>query len=153
MQRAKSILTILLSGYLIFAMGGLSIFHHLCSCSMEEESSTLVFLEHSCYSTNISEPIVCHNDTNQNTYGVDDCESCHCTTEVELLTLNETLTVESNRLSAPIQFLITINDIAQEIDDSNFISKSIIYNKDLPPPRSGRAIVILYQRLKIPFRA
>lgn len=153
MKTAKSILTILLSGYLIFAMGGLSIFHHLCNCSIEEKNNTSFFLEQSCCSSNIPEPIVCHNDTNQHTYPDEDCDSCNCPTEVELLALNETLTVESSRLSAPIQFLFTIYDVDKEINYSNITSKSIIYNKDLPPPRSGRSIVILYQCLKIPFRA
>lgn len=153
MKIAKSILTILLSGYLIFAMGGLSVFHHLCSCSIEEKNNTSVFSEQSCCTSSIPEPAVCHSDTHQNSCADSDCESGNCTTEVELLTLNETLTVESNRLSAPIQFLLTIYDIAQKINYSQTTSKSIIYNKDLPPPRSGRAIVILYQRLKIPFRA
>ncbi|MDD2197698.1 MAG: hypothetical protein PHW91_10985 [Bacteroidales bacterium] len=153
MKTAKSILTILLSGYLILAMGGLSVFYHLCNCSIEEKNHTLVFLEQSCCSSDVPEPNVCHNDTNQTTYTDEDCENCNCTTEFELLSLNETLTVESNRLSAPIQFLFTIYDIAQEINYSKAKSKSIVYNKDLPPPRSGRSIAILYQCLKIPFRA
>ncbi|HCX99793.1 MAG TPA: hypothetical protein DG754_06595 [Bacteroidales bacterium] len=154
MKTAKSILTILLSGYLILAMGGLSIFYHLCNCSIEEEkNNTLVFLEQSCCSSSIPEPAVCRSDTHQNSCADSDCESGNCTTEVELLTLNETLTVESNRLSAPIQSLFTIYDIAQEINYSKAISKSIVYNKNLPPPRFGRSIVILHQCLKIPFRA
>ncbi len=151
MKRTKSILPILFGVYLIFAMGGLSIFHHLCNCSIEEET-TSVFSNQSCCSSSMPEPATCHNDTQQNAYD-DDCESGNCTTEFELLSLNETLTVESNRLSAPIQFLFTIYDIAQEINYSKAKSKSIVYNKDLPPLRSGRSIVILHQCLKIPFRA
>ncbi|MDD2277934.1 MAG: hypothetical protein PHI03_01065 [Bacteroidales bacterium] len=153
MKTAKPILTIILSGYLIFAMGGLSIFHHLCNCSTEENNNTSFFLEQSCCSSNIPEPIVYHNDTNQNICGVDDCESCNCTTLFELLALNDTVKVDSSRLSTPVQFLFTTYDVDQEINYSSITSKSIIYNKHLPIPRSGRAIVILYQRLKIPFRA
>ncbi|MFA5648106.1 MAG: hypothetical protein WC951_07325 [Bacteroidales bacterium] len=151
MKRTKSILPILFGVYLIFAMGGLSIFHHLCNCSIEEET-TSVFSNQSCCSSSMPEPATCHNDTQQNAYD-DDCESGNCTTEIELLTLNETLTVESNTLSSPNQPLIAIPSITQAVNYSSLNSKSTIYNKDLPPPKTGRSIVILHQCLKVPFRA
>ncbi len=153
MIRTKSILTILLSGYLILAMGGLSVFHHLCGCSIEEKNSTSIFLEQSCCSSDISEPIVCHSNTDQNTCGDDDCESCNCETEVEVLTVNESLTVETNRLTTPSIYIINIFSAVQDIDYSEIDSKSLISFKDLSPPRPGKSIVIFNQCLKIPFRA
>lgn len=152
MIRAKSILTILLSGYLILAMGGLSVFHHLCNCSLEEKNNTSIFLEQSCCSSDISEPIVCHSNNNQNTCGDKDCDNTNCETEVELLTVNESITVETNRLTTPSIYLINTFSADQDIDYSEIDSKSLISFKDLSPPRPGKSIVIFNQCLKIPFR-
>jgi hypothetical protein len=152
MKTIKSILTILLSGYLILSMGGFSVFHHLCNCSIEENNNTSIFFEQSCCSSDVSEPIGCHFNTDQNTCGDVDCDSCNCETEVEVLTVNESLTVENNRLSNPIVILSTLLGLAYEDESTDLTADLTNTDNALLPPKPGKSIIILHQSLKIPFR-
>jgi hypothetical protein len=153
MKRTKDLLTIILSGYMLLAMGGFSVFHHLCNCTAESKLSTSLLVEQSCCAANSAEPINCHSNSDTSSCGASECDDCSCETEVEVLTVNESLTVENIRLTTPSIYLINIFSIAQEIDNSEINSTPLTSFKDLSPPRPGKSIVISNQCLKIPFRA
>ncbi|NHB69783.1 hypothetical protein [Perlabentimonas gracilis] len=151
MKTAKNILTLLLSAYLLLAMGGFSVFHHLCNCSSEARSNTSILVEQSCCSSDAVNSTSCHSESN--TCGEGGCEDCSCETEVEVLAITESLIVENIRLTSPSIFLINIFDTVQDVDNSEIDSKPLTSFKDLSPPRPGKSIVISNQCLKIPIRA
>jgi hypothetical protein len=150
MKIIKHISTILLSFYLILAMGGLSIFHHMCSCNSNVTTSIIV--ENSCCSGNTVEPVSCHADSEHNTCSDSSCDDCNCETEVEFLSINETITVDQYRItessisySSAIKSFVSFNALNTDKrkDPQGFI-------EDTSPPLTGKFIVILFQSLKIP---
>jgi hypothetical protein len=150
MKFAKHISTILLSFYLILAMGGLSIFHHMCSCSSSITSSILV--ENSCCSSKIVEPLSCHADAEHNSCSDGSCDDCNCETEIEILSLNETITVDQYRItessisySSAIKSFVSFNALNTDKEES---PRGYLF--DTSPPLTGQFIVILFQSLKIP---
>jgi hypothetical protein len=153
MIRAKSILTILLSGYLILAMGGLSIFHHLCNCSKEESNNISIFIENSCCPSSGEDSMISLSDSEDKSCGEEGCNECSCETQVEVLSLDYTIVSE--------QFSFDFSKF-HELTKANYSIQEIILNSqieditafspdDKSPPKAGKYLVILHQNIKIPF--
>lgn len=147
MKTAKNILTLLLSAYLLLAMGGFSVFHHLCNCSSEARSNTSILVEQSCCSSDAVNSTSCHSESN--TCGEGGCEDCSCETEVEVLETDETLTVEPKRLlsvqTALLAAILFSDDFATNVNNTDYP----VAEKYIPPPKSGKSIVISNHSLKI----
>jgi hypothetical protein len=150
MKLLKHISTIVLSFYLILTMGGLSIFHHMCSCSSSVTTSVLV--ESSCCSSNTVEPISCHADSENSSCSDSSCDDCNCETEVEFLSISETLTVDHYRITASsisylsaIKSFLVINALSTDKEET---PRGYLF--DTSPTLTGQFIVILHQSLKIP---
>ena len=151
MKIVKNILIILISAYFVLAIGGLSIFHHLCSCNSQVITSVLV--EQSCCSNTHAEPSSCHPSNEDGSCGEDGCENCSCETQVEVLAIEESITIENNRISIPSITLFTLLWNANNIDlqETEVESKSLATIDNSLPPKTGKHIVILHHNIKIPF--
>jgi hypothetical protein len=153
MIKTKSILTILLSGYLILAMGGLSVFHHLCGCNSEIKENSSVFIEHSCCSSSNEDSMTCHSDSDNKSCGEDGCNDCNCETQVEVFALDYTIVSEQSSLvfSKLYQFAKAKNVVQEIILDSQIEELTPFSQEDKSPPKAGKYLVILHQNIKIPF--
>ncbi|MDD3567971.1 MAG: hypothetical protein PHT92_06180 [Bacteroidales bacterium] len=149
MKKTKDILTIILSGYLLLAMGGFSIFHHLCNCTAESKSSTSLLVEQSCCTANSAEPIACHSETNTSSCGASECDDCSCETEVEVLETDETTAIESKRITSTRSTLLIAILFEDFLATNESNPKVPVAAKDISPPQSGKSIVISNHSLKI----
>jgi len=152
MKYVKNIATAALSTYLILAMGGLGIFHHLCKCSPESKSKTSIIVEQSCCSQTNSSSESCHSTAEANTCGDDECNKCNCETEVEVLTIDETVIAESIRINPSLsnQVLVVLFAIHTQLEITEKLVSSANNIDDQAPPKSGKEINIFFQSLKIP---
>jgi len=150
MKLLKHISTIVLSFYLILTMGGLSIFHHMCSCNSSVTTSVLV--ESSCCSNNNHESLACHSESEHNSCSDSSCNDCNCETEVEYLSISETLTVDHYRITpSSFTFLSALKSfLAINSTETTDRVNNPVFFEDTSPPLSGKYIVILHQSLKIP---
>ncbi len=152
MKYVKHIATIVLSLYLILAMSGLGIFHHLCSCSLDSKSKTSLIVEQNCCSQTNSLNEICHSAAEANTCGADECNDCNCETEVEVLTIDETLIAESIRINPDLSnhVMVVLFAIHSQLEITEKLASSGNPIDTKAPPKSGKEINIFFQSLKIP---
>lgn len=151
MRKSFQIFSFLLSGYMVLAMGGLSIFHHFCNC--KSEVSTSVIIEQSCCSPSPVEPKGCLSNSERSTCGENGCDDCNCETQVEILTID--FTIAPNQASSTIlrifQFTTQNIELEEKIADNHSNITIQTVSEDKSPPKAGRFLLILYQNIKIPF--
>ena len=149
MKNAKNILTLIIGGYFLLAAGGLSLFHHLCSCNSEVITSVIV--EQSCCSVSHDATTSCHADRESNSCGEDGCENCNCETQIEVLAIDETINVENTRISIPSITLFASLWNAYNVDFETEVESKQLCDIDYSlPPITGKHIIILHQSIKIP---
>jgi len=148
MNRLKSIFTILLSFHLVLAMGGLSLYHHICSCSPEPKSSTSIIIEKNCCSSINDDSEICHASKDCNG---SECNQCSCETEVKTLTVDKTILVDNIKIEINRNELL-LNPVADFLQLTENDNSKILFSteNDESPPKQGKQIVILHQSLKIP---
>ncbi len=148
MNRLKSIFTILLSFHLVLAMGGLSLYHHICSCSPEPKSSTSIIIEKNCCSSINDDFGICHASKDCNG---SECNQCSCETEVKTLTVDKTILVDNIKIEINRNELL-LNPVADFLQLTENDNSKILFSteNDESPPKQGKQIVILHQSLKIP---
>ena len=148
MKIAKTILTLLLSGYIIIAMGGFSIFHHLCTCSAQPLLTSSIFVEESCCSSSASNQTSCHAGSKTSCCDNTETEQCSCETEVDVLSTDETPIAKHIKLSTTHTILLAtllFNNLTQTEDGQ----EQKLFTENFSPPTSGKYIVILNHSLKI----
>lgn len=152
MKYVKHIATVVLSMYLILAMGGLGIFHHLCKCSPESKSKTSLIVEQSCCSQANSSSESCHSSAETITCSDDECNNCKCETEIEVLTIDETLIAESIRINPSFSnhVMVVLFALHSQLETTEKLVSSCYTIDDPAPPKSGKEIHIFSQSLKIP---
>ncbi|MFO8022238.1 MAG: hypothetical protein R6U65_07215 [Perlabentimonas sp.] len=147
MKRVKHILNILLSGYLLVVMGGLTVFTHTCSCN--NKTSTSLYVENSCCSGE-HETSTC--EAPGGTCEANSCNKCTCKTKVEVYTTDHTITSEIKTNILARQTLRTIINSTIKFElPKNIVTSSFQEFKEKVPPKAGRYLHILFQNLKIPF--
>jgi hypothetical protein len=148
MKNAKIIFSVLLAMYMLLAMGGLSLYNHICNCKGELITSILIDI--SCCQDE-HESNACHSDHNHNSCESDECNSCNCETQVEVLKVDNSILADYT-----VNFVKTFQLIDHKyIFDSITISifqdiKTLVTDEGKSPPQTGKHIVILHQSLKIP---
>jgi len=148
MKNIKIILSVALSAYMLLAIGGFALYRHLCGCQGKEY--TTVLPDKSCCS-HATETNSCHSHEHHQSKDGENGEPCHCKTQVEFFKVDNTevsqqVATSFNRFQQILLKSLIVNF------DFDFLSdiKLIFNNKEYPPPLSGKLILILHQRLKIP---
>jgi hypothetical protein len=148
MKKAKIILSVILAIYMLMAMGGLSLYNHMCSCKGKQITSVLI--DKSCCQ-DTAEHDACHSDSHHNSCEDNTCGTCNCETQIEILKVENSIPTEQT-----ISFIKVYQQIfLKALFTDNFFEfaqdiKPFFSNEGKPPPLTGKFIVILYQNLKIP---
>lgn len=150
MKTAKQIFAILLSSYLLITLSGFSIFYHYCSC--QSVATTSLLYEYSCCQTEKNIEQSCCTQTK--TCCENPCDSCGCETEVKTYKVNDTLPSSGKyRMVVPTLRLYLAATFNLQFDftpkDSN--PTSCIISDDISPQKSGKQLIILQNKLKIPY--
>jgi hypothetical protein len=129
-------------------MGGLSLYHHICSCSPEPKSSTSIIIEKNCCSSINDDFGNCHASKDCNG---SECNQCSCETEVKTLTVDKTILVDNIKIEINRNELL-LNPVADFLQLTENDNSKILFSteNDESPPKQGKQIVILHQSLKIP---
>lgn len=156
MRALRNIGTILLVSLLIAATGGVSVYRHICLCAGETSAS--VFLETGCDPDNSSAPAACCNVEETHSCCVekplkDNSSACHdgdcCHTSSQFLKINDSFQPGLEKISLK-PFVITSALLFYYISFEEYSSLSLnLFNADLPPPDSGKQIILAFHRLKI----
>jgi len=148
MKTVKRIATIILAGYMLLAMGGLSVFYHYCTCTNTVIASLMV--EDSCCDSTPSEPGCCGaTDTNScHTQSENDCD---CDTDVKVFrvddattTINNSVIVQDINLLGAVEYLFSRMILASEQ------KITVVLPTYIPPPIAGKELVIAIHSFKIP---
>jgi hypothetical protein len=152
MKEAKSILILLLSGYLIFAMGGLSVFHHICNCNSSDNTTISIVANESCCAPNTNNSLQCDANSEDNSCSGLDCSDCGCKVQVAVLEIDYTTTnsdIAPNLLRL-FQFAISSANIEEILTKSESTVPLPFISTNKFPPKAGKYLLILNQSLKIP---
>lgn len=152
MKKTRAILAILLSGYLVLAMGGLNIFHHICNCNTALDTKISILADQSCCTANSYNNLPSHAGSEHRDCSQGNCSDCNCETQATLLavdytTINSEISTELSKLFQfatssinPVEIL-TESEIAVPVHNIKVVKS---------PPKAGKHLVILNQSLKIP---
>lgn len=148
MKNIRIILSVALSAYILLAMGGFALYKHLCGCQGKEY--TTVLPDKGCCS-HTTETHSCHSHEHHQSNAEENDEPCHCETQVEFFKVDNTEVSQQVATSFNHFQQILLKSLIINFDfDFPFDTKLIFNNKEDPPPLSGKLILILHQRLKIP---
>jgi len=155
-QIIKNIALVITVVLLIVATGGFSIYHHLCDCKGERSAS--VFLETSCEHQNSSPaasycsaeeiPSCCKEKSapeKKHQCNGNDC----CNTSIQFLKINDVFQPGPAKIS--LKPLVSASSIIV-IDFKEYILSAPIdniYFPDLPPPSTGKQIILANHQLKL----
>ena len=156
MQIIRNITVIIIVGLLIVATGGFSIYHHLCNCKGERSAS--VFMETTCDPQNSSPaasccsdqeiPSCCKEKQSQETKHQCNGNDC-CNTSIQFLKINDVFQPGLEKISLkPVIAASSILFIDVKEDVLSTPIDNICFS-DLPPPDSGRQIVLSLHQLKL----
>ena len=149
MIKVKQILTLFLGLYLLIAMGGFSLYHHICSCN--NSVSTSIIAEASCCETTSDGEQSCSSHSQASCHE-NGCGDCSCETIVEVLVTDYTITSEakSTSISKLIQYATAKSTVLVAKMPAQLKLQTLDEFEDKSPPKAGKALVILHQSLKIP---
>lgn len=153
-RTAKNISLILVVALLIISTGGYSIFHHVCHCAGEMTAS--VFLEPACEHDN-SGKACCHSTESHSCCMEKDKETdrhaCHdgdcCETDSQFIKIHDSYQpVTANIILKPFvtESELFLFDFLPEKETNLFLP---VYINDLPPPQTGKQIVVAQHQLKL----
>lgn len=156
MQPIRKIMSIVLISLLIATTGGFSIYHHVCYCL--GNSSASIFYKSTCEHENSREkPSCCSLDKtpsccsenpvplSKTTYHKDHC----CQNSSYFLKISDSFQPGIEKVTLkPFTAASSLLFFDFAIDEK--INPSLnLYNADLPPPDSGKQILIAHHQLKI----
>ena len=152
----KNIAVIFVVTLLILATGGVSIYHHICHCAGEMSAS--VFMEASCHHENSAEEASCCHKAEMNACCAEKPvhnseKACHdddcCQTSLQFLKISDSFQTGIEKINLkpfqPITSLVIIEVAESAIQSSIFNIESFA----LPPPETGREILISLHQLKL----
>ncbi len=155
-QIIKNITLLLIVGLLIMATGGFSVYRHICHCAGEMSSS--VILEVTCDNDNPASassccssddtPACCQDKAPQETKHSCNGDDC-CQTSSQFLKINDSFQPGLEKLNLkPIAAVSALLCIVIT-EDARSMPAFHINASDLPPPDSGRQIVLSLHQLKL----
>jgi hypothetical protein len=150
MKSTKQIFALIIAGYLFLVLGGLSVFHHTCSCN--NKISTSIIVENSCCDSH-QKHNSCSSNSSNNSCSDSACKECGCKTEVETYAVDETIIVNNSK-QVPVRFeYLTLIHTDRNFPEAELAADNTLRldKFDKSPPDSGKNIVILHQSIKIPF--
>jgi len=139
---------------MILATGGVSVFHHICHCAGEISAS--LFVEADC-DHNHSKAACCSavttssccqvKNNNEPGHSCDDGDCCQNT--VQFLKISDSFQPGVEKIIVK-PFLAETSMIFIDIEEEiNSLHSFNIYASDLPPPDTGRQIVVSLHQLKL----
>jgi len=156
MKIIRNIGTILVVSLLIMATGGFSIYHHICHCAGEISAS--VFLETSCDLENSSAAASCCSVLETNSCCIEKPvqvkkPACHdddcCKTSIQFLKINDSFQPGLVKISLKPLAISSAMLFFDILTDENTLPHLNLFNADLPPPDSGRQIILELHQLKL----
>jgi hypothetical protein len=155
-QIIKNIALIMVVGLLILATGGFSVYHHICNCAGEMSASVIVKTscghdhsssKESCCS-NSEAPSCCKEKPVKETKHHCNGHDC-CNTSSQFLKINDSFQPILEKIS--LKPLLALSSILIIDFNEDILSAPIdnIYYSDLPPPESGKQIILAHHQLKL----
>lgn len=157
----KQIGFILATILILGASGGISLYHHYCSCDKSNESSVFFEMDDNCHQ---DETQCCNTKAVEKSTGYcsfdnegshedsdNNCNTDCCSTDYVFYSVDSykisSLTKKSFKFLQA--YCVILNH--SEIFELNTGHSSITYYTDLPPPEFGRDLLISFHQLKIDF--
>jgi len=152
----KNIALLLIVTLVIMATGGFSIYHHICNCAGDASAS--LFLETTCdHESSAVSSSCCSVKENSSCCdtepGEEDKTACHdedcCQTSSQFLKINDSFQPGFEKVSfKPVLVISTLLALDISVDDYSNQSLNLIFS-DLPPPDSGKQILLSLHQLKL----
>ena len=154
----KKIAAVITSLTLIFAIGGVTIFQHHCTC--EENTSLSVFIDEDCCSHESYQtascckeesPVSCCSSDTERDHNCDSDNKDCCSTETKFLKLSNpfNIPVKSSVVKAFTQLFIGLV-FSQNLDNVTISSSPLLsFTDNSPPPLDARFILISHHQLKL----
>lgn len=148
MKTINHIVTLILAGYMLIAMGGLNVFYHFCTC-MNVASTSLMIEDRCCENSETQndccgshETHSCDSETNHN---------CDCNTEVKVFRVEDAVIAFNTNILVEDISLLGFVDIyfSNEVFNSNQ-EINVIPLSFAAPPLAGKELVINFHSFKIP---
>jgi hypothetical protein len=154
MHIIKNIGVIFIVSLLILATGGVSVFHHICHCAGEMSASLFVEADcdhsHSgaaCCSAETTASCCQVNNNNEPGHSCDNKDCCQDT--MQFLKISDSFQPGVEKIIVK-PFLATISLIfIDKNEDIKSLPNFNIYASDLPPPDTGKQIVVSLHQLKL----
>ena len=154
MRTIRNIGLIFIVTVLILATGGFSVYHHVCHCAGEMTAS--VFVEAVCNVENTSPsccsqeeiPSCCKDEpapVKKHTCSDNDC----CQTSSQFLKISDSFHPGLEKISLKPFVIASALVFVSIPEDVHSIPAIHIYSADLPPPDSGRQILVALHQLKL----
>lgn len=155
-RHLKYITVVFLAFLVITATGGFSIYHHICHCAGEMSAS--IFLEADCEHVQPASSASCCNSEESHSCCMEKPLlatkiACHdgdcCQTSMQFLKIYDSFQPEMEKNSLKPVFVassIVFIDLTEDILTVPFYH---IFSSDLPPPDTGRQIVLALHQLKL----
>jgi hypothetical protein len=157
----KNTALIMVVGLLILATGGFSVYRHICNCAGEMSASVIVKTscghDHSsskepcCSNSDI--PSCCKEKPAKETKHRCNGHDC-CQTSSQFLKINDSFQPGLEKIS--LKPLVAASSVLIIDFNEDIFSAPVdnIYYSDLPPPESGKQILLAHHQLKLdPFLA
>jgi len=156
MRIIRNIGFILIISSLIIATSGFSIYHHICHCARETSAS--IILEASCNHDNVSAGGSCcsmeeSHSCCTNKPAEEASPACHeddcCQTSSQFFKINDSFQPGPGKISMKL-FLVASALLFFDISIEEYTISSLnFYSADLPPPHSGKQIILALHQLKL----
>jgi hypothetical protein len=147
MKTFKHILAIILAGYMLLAMSGLSVFYHYCGC--ENRIYTSVIVNEQCCDHSSSEHNCCGESETASCQS-DSEHDCDCETEIQVFKVNEVISTNASAFVSntflQLLFITFFSDCSLQTD----LQSTLIPSTSNAPPIAGRKMVLLFHNIKIP---
>ena len=147
MKTLKHIFAIILAGYMLLAMSGLSVFYHYCEC--ENRNYTSVLIEEKCCDHSSTEHNCC-GESETGSCQSDSEHDCDCETEIQVFKVNEVISTNTyafvSNTFLQLLFITFFNDFSLQTD----LQSTVIPSTSDAPPIAGKKLVISFHSIKIP---
>jgi hypothetical protein len=155
-KHLKNIVVVFFAFMVITATGGFSIYHHICHCAGEMSAS--IFLEATCDNNQSASGSECCNLAEEHSCcmekrPVETKHACNdedcCQTSMQFLKIYDSFQPEQEKLSLKPVFSASVMFFIDAAEDILTIPFYHIFSSDLPPPDSGREIILALHQLKL----
>lgn len=141
---------------LIGATGGFSVYRHICHCAGEISAS--IFMEADCDHANPAAPSSCCAASKSHSCCMDKPSPekqhvCHdgdcCETSMKFLKINDSFQPGLEKIS--LKPFAALSSIIITVFKEDIVSAPVdnICSSDLPPPESGKQIILAHHQLKL----